>query len=142
MTRRALLALSIFLLLVPVAFAKPKPKTHHIVVALTSGDQADWQMTVGNVTHLAEGLAPESVEIEVVAYGGGITFVTNASTMKDEIAKLQADHHVRFVACQNSMRAHHLEQKDLLPGVTPVPSGIVEVVTKQEQGWTYIKAGK
>jgi intracellular sulfur oxidation DsrE/DsrF family protein len=40
------------------------------------------------------------------------------------------------------MRARHLELKDLLPGVTPVPSGIVEVVTKQEQGWVYIKGGR
>jgi intracellular sulfur oxidation DsrE/DsrF family protein len=29
-----------------------------------------------------------------------------------------------------------------LPGVGMVPAGIVEVVTKQEQGWTYIKAGR
>jgi intracellular sulfur oxidation DsrE/DsrF family protein len=40
------------------------------------------------------------------------------------------------------MRMQHVEAKDLLPGVGMVPAGIVEVVTKQEQGWTYIKAGR
>lgn len=142
MTRRALILFLAALCLSPIAFAKPKPKTHRVVFALVSGDHEDWDRTIGNITHLVEGLAPEPVEVEVVAYGGGIMFVSNDSAMKDQIAKLQSDHHVHFVACQNSMRAHHLEQKDLLPGVTPVPSGIVEVVTKQEQGWVYIKAGK
>jgi len=55
---------------------------------------------------------------------------------------LQEESHVRFVACQNSMRMQHVELKDLLPKVEPVPSGIIEVVTKQEQGWAYIKGGK
>lgn len=142
MTCRALALFLAALLLSPVAFAKPKPKTHQVVFALVSGDHEDWDRTIGNITHLIEGLAPEPVEVEVVAYGGGIMFVTNESTAKDAIAKLQGDYHVRFVACQNSMRAHHLEQKDLLPGVTPVPAGIVEVVKKQEQGWSYIKAGR
>jgi len=49
---------------------------------------------------------------------------------------------VKFVACQNSMRMQKVELKDLLAGVTPVPAGIIEVVTKQEQGWAYIKGGR
>jgi intracellular sulfur oxidation DsrE/DsrF family protein len=40
------------------------------------------------------------------------------------------------------MRAQHVTVADLLEGVGTVPAGIVEVVTKQEQGWTYIKAGR
>ena len=48
---------------------------------------------------------------------------------------------VRFAACQRAMRGHNLELKDLVAGTVPVPAGIVEVVLRQEQGWTYIKAG-
>jgi intracellular sulfur oxidation DsrE/DsrF family protein len=116
-------------------------KTHHIVFALTSGEEADWNLTMGNLTHLVAGLKPDPYEIEVVTYGPGIMMVKGDSTVAKEIAALQ-EQGVRFVACQNAMRAHHLELKDLLAGVTPVPAGIVEVVTKQEQGWVYIHAGR
>jgi intracellular sulfur oxidation DsrE/DsrF family protein len=116
-------------------------KTHKIVFAVTSGDEADWNLSLGNIRNLLAGLKPDPVEVEVVAFGGGIVLVKGDSSVAADIAKLQADG-VKFVACQNSMRARHLELKDLLPGVTPVPSGIVEVVTKQEQGWVYIKGGR
>jgi intracellular sulfur oxidation DsrE/DsrF family protein len=123
------------------AQSAPAGKSHRIVFAVTSGDEADWNLSLGNIRNLISGLKPDSVEVEVVAFGGGIMLVKSDSTVAADIAKLQ-EQGVKFVACQNSMHARHLELKDLLPGVTPVPSGIVEVVTKQEQGWTYIKGGR
>jgi intracellular sulfur oxidation DsrE/DsrF family protein len=116
-------------------------KTHRVVFAVTSGEEADWNMTMGNLRNLITGLKPDAYEIEVVAYGPGILMVKSDSTVGKEIAALQ-EQGVRFVACQNAMRMRHLEVKDLVTGVTPVPAGIVEVVTKQEQGWIYIHAGR
>jgi intracellular sulfur oxidation DsrE/DsrF family protein len=116
-------------------------KTHHVVFAVTSGDVIDWQMTLGNARNLIAGLKPEPVEVEIVSYSAGIMMIKGDSAVAADIAALQAQG-VKFVACQNAMRFHKLELKDLLPGVTPVPAGIVEVVTKQEQGWTYIKGGR
>ena len=116
-------------------------KTHRIVFAVSSGDEADWNISLGNIRNLIAGLKPDTTEVEVVAFAQGITLVTLDSKVADQIAALQAQN-VHFVACHNSMHARHLEQKDLLAGVTPVPSGIVEIVTKQEQGWAYIKGGR
>ena len=117
-------------------------KTHRVVFAVTSGDEADWQMTLGNIRNLISGLKPDETEVEVVAYSKGLNLVKLGSSLATEIAALQETSHVRFVACQNSMRMQHVELKDLLPKVEPVPSGIIEVVTKQEQGWAYIKGGR
>ena len=58
-----------------------------------------------------------------------------------EIHKLESSH-VHFIACGNAMRKQHLEASDLVAGSEVVPAGIVEVVKKQEQGWSYIKAGR
>jgi intracellular sulfur oxidation DsrE/DsrF family protein len=116
-------------------------KTHRIVFAVTSGDEADWKMTVGNIRNLISGMKPDVVEVEVVAYSQGLNLVKQTSSLAADIVALQAMN-VRFVACQNSMRMQHVELKDLLTGVEPVPSGIIEVVTKQEQGWAYIKGGR
>ena len=116
-------------------------KTHRVVFAITSGDEADWQMTVGNITHMIEGFKPDAVEVEVVAYSKGLSMVKIGSSVAADIATLEALG-VKFVACQNAMRMQHVEPKDLLAGVGMVPAGIVEVVKKQEQGWSYIKAGR
>ena len=38
------------------------------------------------------------------------------------------------------MRRHNIQKADLLTDAFTVPSGVVEVILKQEQGWTYLKA--
>ncbi len=114
---------------------------HKVIFALVSGDESDWAMTTSNLRNLQAGLAPDTSEIELVAYGPGVSFLAKGSSAAPQIAELLAKH-IRFVACQNAMRAHHLTPDDLLPGVEMVPSGLVEVVKKQEQGWTYVKGGQ
>ena len=141
MKRRSLLVLVACLMVGVGSQAFAQTKVHRVVFAVTSGDEADWQMTVGNLRNLMEGLAPETVEVEVVSYSQGLSMVKAGSTVAADIAALQGKG-VKFVACMNSMRKQHVEAKDLLAGVTPVPSGIVEVVKKQEAGWSYIKGGK
>jgi len=116
-------------------------KTHHVVFGVTSGDEKDWELTLGNIRNLISGLKPDPVEVEVVAYGPGLSLVKVGSSSAAGIAAL-VEKGVKFVACQNAMRFQHVEAKDLLPGVGQVPAGIIEVVTKQEQGWAYIKGGR
>jgi intracellular sulfur oxidation DsrE/DsrF family protein len=110
-----------------------------VLFALTSPEEADWNLTMGNIRNLLK-LLPDA-EVEVVSYGPGIMMVAKTSSVAADITALQAQH-VKFVACQNAMRARKLTVADLVEGVTPVPAGIVEVVTKEEEGWTYIKAGR
>jgi intracellular sulfur oxidation DsrE/DsrF family protein len=118
----------------------PAPAQHHrVLFALTSPEEADWNLTMGNIRNLLK-LLPDA-EVEVVSYGPGIMMVAKTSSVAADITALQAQH-VKFVACQNAMRARKLTVADLVEGVTPVPAGIVEVVTKEEEGWTYIKAGR
>ena len=141
MKRRSFLLLAVCLMVCMSSVSFAQTKTHRVLFALLSSDEADWRITIGNINNLIKGLAPDDVEVEVVAYAQGLSLVKNGSSMAKEVAELQ-EKHVKFVACQNAMRMQHVEAKDLLPGVGMVPAGIVEVVTKQEQGWTYIKAGR
>ena len=46
-----------------------------------------------------------------------------------------------FNACEFSMQERKVEKAQILPGVGYVKAGILEIVEKQEQGWSYIKAG-
>ena len=132
------LALGAILSVLPMQ-AQTKP--HRVLLAISSPEEADWQLTLNNVRNLISGLAPEAVDIEIVAYGPGIAFLKKNGADAAEIQKLESPH-VHFVACGNAMRKQHLEASDLVPGTEVVPAGMVEVVRKQEQGWTYIKAGR
>ena len=139
---KRLSSLILFSLLLSLsASAYSQATSHHIVFALTSGDEADWKLTLGNIRNLIAALPVDSTEVEVVAYGPGISFVRKGSSADAEIQALEAKH-VRFVACENSMRMQKITLAYLVTGVSSVPWGIVEVVTKQEHGWTYIKAGR
>ncbi len=131
-------ALGTILFVLPL---QAQTQTHRVLFALTSGDETDWRLTLNNVRNLLSGMAPDTVDIEIVAYGPGITFLRKTGPDADEIFKLESSH-VHLMACGSAMRKEHLESSDLITGTVIVPAGIVEVVKKQEQGWTYIKAGR
>lgn len=78
-------------------------------------------------------------EIDVVCHGGGIGLVVKGqSKHADEVARLIKEG-VRFAACENTMRDKSIAKDQLLPGVTTVPSGAVEVIRKQQEGYGYFK---
>ena len=136
------IAVFVFLLcLASWSNALGQAKTHHVVFAVTSGEEEDWKLVMGNMRNLLKSFGDGPYEVELVAFGPGLMIVTNKSTVAADIKALQAQH-VHFMACENSMRSRNVAVADLLPDVQPVPSGIVEVVTKQEQGWVYIKGGR
>ncbi len=120
---------------------KAQTKEHHIVFAVTSGDEADWHLALGNIRNLLKGFPGETVDVEVIAFGPGLSMVRKPSTVDADIQALEADH-VVFVACENSMRARGVTKADLVDGLGTVPSGIVELVKKQEAGWVYVKGGR
>lgn len=46
-----------------------------------------------------------------------------------------------FVACEFSMSERNVPKEKIIPKADFVKAGIMETVTKQEQGWSYIKSG-
>jgi len=143
MKRNAIKTFLLFLLMLPVFShsASAQEKRHRIVFAMTSPDEADWRLTMGNIRNLLGAFPPDSAEVEVVTYGPGLNMVKKSSSVEADVQALQLLH-VRFVACEHTMQAQHVTLADLLKGLETVPSGVVEVVTRQEQGWSYIKAGR
>jgi hypothetical protein len=49
---------------------------------------------------------------------------------------------VAFKVCAIAMKNNQVEQSQLIPGVQIVPDGIYEIITKQKEGWGYIKAAR
>ena len=113
---------------------------HHVVIEMTSADSLVWKGVMNNVKHLKEKWG-DDVQIEVVSHGPGIGMLVKAKTTEQKkIAELKKMD-VGFFACENTMRAKNLSKELIIPEAGFVPSGVVEIVTKQEEGWSYLKAG-
>ena len=113
---------------------------HHVVIEVTSADSLVWKGVMNNVKHLKEKWG-NNVQIEVVSHGPGIgMLVTAKTTEQKKIAELKKMG-VGFLACENTMRAKKFSKELIIPEAGFVPSGVVEIVTKQEEGWSYLKAG-
>ncbi len=129
----------LFLLLLAVSYGV-SAQQHKVVIQMTSGDTAVFRGLMNNLKHLKEGWG-DSVQIEVVVHGPGIDFLTTAKTTQSEaISKMQSNG-VSFLLCENTMKQKHVTKDQVLPGTGFVKMGIGEVILKQEQGWSYIKAG-
>jgi hypothetical protein len=131
----------IFILLITIiGQVKGQSPDYKVVFDLTSRDTADHNSVIRWIREITA--SNKDAQIEVVLYGGSLDMVVaQRSTVADAVTKLMENKHVQFEVCAMAMRNHHIAQKALLPGVGIVPDGIYEIITKQRQGWGYIKAG-
>ena len=106
---------------------------------VTDNDPARWNMILNNMTNLREGVGGEGAEIELVAFGPGLAMLKADSTVKARIADALKNG-VKINACQNTMTGMKLTPADMLPDISYVPAGVVEVMRKQQQGWAYIRS--
>jgi uncharacterized protein len=114
-------------------------KAHKLIFQLTSNDTLVHKAMLKQIVN-ALNAAPNS-KIEVVCHNNGIEMITSVKTkVAKNIADLKAKG-VIFAACENTMRDRKLEKTDMVSEAIFVPSGIIEIVLKQEKRWSYFKAG-
>ena len=88
--------------------ALAQAKAHKVLFAVTSPEEKEWGLTMGNIRNLVAGLGEDNVDVEVVAFGPGLSLVVKGSPVEADIQALEAKH-VKFVACQNAMRARKVD---------------------------------
>jgi uncharacterized protein len=73
-----------------------------------------------------------------VAYGPGIGMLK-----KDAVTSGRVDEAslagIKVVACENTMRNQKLTKLDIHPVASYAPSGVVQLMQRQSQGWSYIR---
>lgn len=81
-----------------------------------------------------------AAKLEVVIYGHALNMVTKTQSKQAEaIQRLTANNNVSFKVCAFTMKRNNVIAADLLPGIQVVPDGIYEIISKQHEGWGYIK---
>jgi len=113
---------------------------HNLIMQLTSKDTLVHKGTIKQLNHLKDGWEND-LSIEVVLHGPGIDFLREStSKFQVEIDLLKA-RGIIFVVCENSLKERKIDKSEILPGHQFVPMGIGEIILKQEEGWSYVKAG-
>ena len=113
---------------------------HKVVIQLNTADTSAWSSTIGNIKNL-QNIWPNNVEVEVVIHGKALGLLVAAKThLANEVIEMSKNN-VQFLACENSMRKYHIDKSELLTIAFTVPSGVAELILKQEAGWSYLKAG-
>lgn len=134
---RRLLAF-IALLLVGHTAALAEPPPHRIVIQINESDTKKWNAVFGNIRNIQAELGRAKVAVAVVAIGAGLEMLLADSLVGNKVEEAMEDG-VRFVACENTMKAQQMSRDDMLGRIDYASAGYVEIVRLQEQGWSYLR---
>ncbi|HIQ27939.1 MAG TPA: hypothetical protein EYH42_05520 [Sulfurovum sp.] len=122
-------------------FAKPKPAIDNprkLVFALPSGDIKEINRIISTINNVIKFYRPENTEVVVVAYGQGLhALLQNGDKEVRKRIEALMTYDVVFIACGNTMRTLHIDKKDLLEDVEFATAGIVEIIERKLQGFSY-----
>lgn len=110
------------------------------VFQLMSGDDAVIKSMASQISNLQKALNNE-VAIEVYCHGRSIAFVLNEDGKWSETISRLLVSSVEIYACENMLQSNGKSVEDLYPGIKTVAAAIAAIVVKQQEGWSYIKAG-
>jgi uncharacterized protein len=122
----------------PKAAASNMSQKEKLVVQVSDSDPKKWNLALNNMKNVQDALGKDKVEIELVAYGPGIDMLKFESSAGNRVSDAVASG-VKVVACENTMDAQKLTKADMLKGISYVPAGVIELMQKQQQGYSYIR---
>lgn len=150
MTKRILLSLcaavvaAVALLQTPVTVAAEK--SHKLAIHVDENDAQRMNLALNNAKNVTQYYKSkgEEVEIEIVAYGPGLHMLrADTSPVKARIVTFAATYeNVSFRSCGNTLNAmtkKEGKEPPLLDIAESVPSGVVHLMERQEEGWSYIR---
>ena len=113
-------------------------KDYRVVFDITSADSVSQQAVVRQVDMIKK--ANPDAKLEVVIYGKGLSLVLkDKSAHTEAIKNLLAMKDVSFKVCEITMQRNNIDKSQLIPGIQMVPDGIYEIISRQREGWGYIK---
>jgi intracellular sulfur oxidation DsrE/DsrF family protein len=115
-------------------------KQHKIVFDFTKADTASFATMVRHAKSIMT--MTGNAKLEIVCYGPGLDLLVNdKTTVQKEIEELHGKFNVVFAACEVTMRRMRINKSQLLSQAIIVPAGILEISSKEQEGWSYIKEG-
>ena len=117
-----------------------------ILLHLDEADPARQNLVLNNASNINRYYQDQGqeVEIEIVTYGPGLTMlVPGKSPVAERVNSISQNFdNVSFRACANThakMSKKAGKDIQLMPQAEMVPSGVVHLIERQEEGWIYIR---
>ncbi len=113
-----------------------------IVLQLSDGDPEIQARVINVANNLVKHYGgPDFVDIEIVAFGPGLSLLFPDNPQRERITSLVASG-VRFAGCMNT--AASIERKtgnrpDLIPETIPVQTGVAHIVERVSQGFVLVR---
>ena len=113
-------------------------KKERVVLQVSDDSTKTWNQALNVVENLQQAYGKDKVEIKLVAFGFGLGILKLDSVAGSRVQDaLQSG--AQILACETTMRRQKLTKDDMLPNLGYVPSGVVEVIKLQKQGWAVIR---
>jgi uncharacterized protein len=128
------------LAIMPV-FTHAQTGAYKVVFDITSSDTAAQKAVIRQMRGISQ--SRPDAQLEVAVYGDALPMVMkDKSIIADAIQELSSSKKASFKVCGATMKRNNVDKSQLLAGVEVVPDAIYEIVTKQHEGWGYIKVAQ
>lgn len=122
----------------PFAAHAQKTGRAQLVIQVSEDNPAQWNLALNNAENVQEAFGKGNVDIEIVAYGPGLKMFLAESKVAPRLNKA-LDSNVGLMACASTMRKMQVTKADLIGGSTIVPGGVIRIMERQKQGWSYVR---
>lgn len=114
---------------------------YRVIFDITSGDTAAHKTVIRQIKGISQ--ARPDAQLEVAIYSDALGMVLkDKSIIAEAIQELSSNKKASFKVCSATMKRNNVDKTQLIAGVDIVPDAIYEIVTKQHEGWGYIKVAQ
>ena len=115
-------------------------EVHKLVIQMNKRNPEIQAEVLSNIVNISKFYGIDNVEIELVAYGPGIYFLTKQSEFRKRIESLMLQD-VIFTACGDTIKTIKRTKGidlDLIDDVVVVKNGVPRMMWLQEHGFSYL----
>lgn len=103
-------------------------------------EMENWRITINNVKNFVHG----DIEYDVKVLANGVAvkgYIVDTEYVQEYKIGMNGlmDMGVKFLACNNAIKMNEIDIDNINPRVKIVPTGVIELVRSQDEGYRYIK---
>jgi intracellular sulfur oxidation DsrE/DsrF family protein len=111
---------------------------YRVIFQVSDNDPAKWNLALNNARNVQADLGMDNVDVEIVAYGPGLPMLKSDSKVAQRLSSAMHQG-VTLLACENTMKNTHVERSAIYEGVKFVDAGVVHIMKRQREGWSYVR---
>lgn len=105
-----------------------------------------WRLALANTRNFIQDVGVEQIIVEIVANAAAVQiFDSNEEDVSKDSRELLrqmkelSSQNVTILACRNALKANSIREELLPDFVTVVPAGITRIISRQTEGYSYVK---